>query len=116
MARGKAWARQNSVLDAAGDYANTVSVQSPRDLADTYERRYLSDARTLVSRLKNRKEFSYDPGTDPVFQAYREQYRLEGSGPARGAMASYAALTGGYGNSAAATAGAQAGQYYTQQC
>ena len=112
---GKAWARQNSVLDAAGDYANTVSVQSPRDLADTYERRYLSDARTLVSRLKNRKEFSYDPETDPVFQAYREQYRLEGERAGRSAMASYAALTGGYGNSAAATAGAQAGQYYTQQ-
>lgn len=52
----------------------------------------------------NRKDFEYDPDDDPVYQAYKEKYLTEGNRASQDAMANYAGLTGGYGNSAAATA------------
>lgn len=112
---GKSWARQNTVDTAAETYANRVGVQSPSDLAEEYAQNYLTDAYKLANQLVNRKDFSYDPDSDPVFLAYQNKYRLEGERAGRNANASYAALTGGYANSAAATAGAQASQYYAQQ-
>lgn len=111
----KAWAWQNDVQNAVNAYANQTGVQSPMDLADEYARRYLSGAKNLADRLSRMEDFSYDPDTDPVFQAYQQKYRLEGDRASRNAVASYASLTGGYGNSAAATAAAQAGQYYAKQ-
>ena len=112
---GKAWAWQNDVENAVNAYANQTGVQTPMDLADEYARRYLSGAKNLADRLNRMEDFSYDPDTDPVFQAYQQKYRLEGDRASRNAAASYASLTGGYGNSAAATAAAQAGQYYAKQ-
>ncbi|MBE5039884.1 hypothetical protein [Ructibacterium gallinarum] len=112
---GKAWAWQNDVQNAVDAYANQTGVQTPMDLADEYARRYLSGAKNLADRLSRMEDFSYDPDTDPVFQAYQQKYRLEGDRASRNAVASYASLTGGYGNSAAATAAAQAGQYYAKQ-
>lgn len=112
---GKAWAWQNDVQNAVDAYANQTGVQTPMDLADEYARRYLSGAKNLADRLSRMEDFSYDPDTDPVFQAYQQKYRLEGDRASRNAAASYASLTGGYGNSAAATAAAQAGQYYAKQ-
>ncbi len=52
------------------------------------------------------------PDDDPVYQAYKEKYLTEGNRASQDAMANYAGLTGGYGNSAAATAAAQTNQYY----
>lgn len=112
---GKSWAWQSTVEDSAADYASRTDVESPTDLAETYRRRYLSDAQNLVSQLQSREAFSYDPDSDPVYQAYKTKYLLEGERASRDAMANYSALTGGYANSAAATAGAQAELYYAQQ-
>lgn len=112
---GKSWAWQSTVEDSAADYASRTDVESPTDLAETYRRRYLSDAQNLVSQLQSREAFSYDPDSDPVHQAYKTKYLLEGERASRDAMANYSALTGGYANSAAATAGAQAELYYAQQ-
>lgn len=112
---GKAWARQNSVRDAAEKYAGDTGLQSPLELAKLYEERYLSKASSLADKLNNRKSFSYDPENDPVFLAYRNKYRLEGDRAAENSMAAYSAQTGGYTNSAAATAAAQAAQYYAKK-
>lgn len=112
---GKAWARQNTVADAVKDYAGKSGVESPNDLAAYYTKYYLSGAENILSGLKNREEFSYDPETDPVFQAYRNKYQLEGERAGREAISDLSALTGGYASSAAVTAGAQARQYYAKQ-
>ncbi len=112
---GKSWANQNTVYNATEDYANRVGVMSPVDLAEEYAKTYLQDALRLSDKLSEQKEFSYDPDKDPVFQAYQNKYRLEGERSTREAVATYSALTGGYVNSAAATAGAQAAQYYAGQ-
>lgn len=112
---GKSWAWQNNVEESAAAYADASGIQSPTALAETYRRRYLMDASNLMEDLQNREAFSYDPDSDPVYQAYKNQYLLEGERASRDAMASYASLTGGYANSAAATAGAQTELYYAQQ-
>lgn len=112
---GKSWAWQSTVEDSTADYANRTEVESPLDLVAAYQRRYLNQAQNLVSELRNREAFSYDPDSDPVYQAYKTKYLLEGERASRDAMANYATLTGGYANSAAATAGAQAELYYAQQ-
>lgn len=112
---GKSWARQSSVEQAVEDYAKAMGVQDPMALAAAYAARYLSKAEQLANSLSQRKAFSYQPEKDPVFLAYRQKYLQEGQRASREALADYASLTGGYVNSAAATAAAQAQQYYGQQ-
>ena len=112
---GKSWAYQSTVNDAVYDLASSQKVQSPVSLAETYRRRYLEDAESLINQLSYQKPFSYDPNNDPVYLAYRNQYLTEGDRASRDSMATYASLTGGQPNSAAATAAAQAELYYNQQ-
>ncbi len=112
---GKAWARQNTVTGAVVDYVSQSGVESPNDLANYYREKYLTGAENILSDLSNWEEFSYNPENDPVFQAYRNKYQLEGERAGREAVSDMAALTGGYASSAAVTAGAQARQYYAKQ-
>ncbi|MBR3105872.1 MAG: hypothetical protein IKH30_01660 [Clostridia bacterium] len=60
----------------------------------------------------NRQKFSYDSTKDPLFQAYKNQYVRQGQQAAQNVIGQSAALTGGYGNTWAATAGSQAYQDY----
>lgn len=101
---GKAWTRQSTVDNAAEDYANRVGVTAPMDLAEKYMEMYLGDAQKLSNQLMHQKAFSYDPDSDPVYQAYQRKYRTEGARAGENAAAQYMALTGGLANSAAATA------------
>lgn len=112
---GKAWARQNTVTDAVRSYINQSQVESPNKLAEYYREKYLSEPEKILSGLSQREEFSYDPESDPVFQAYRNKYQLEGERAGREAISDMASLTGGYASSAAVTAGAQARQYYAKK-
>ena len=73
-----------------------------------YEER-LSDA---LDRMTNREKFNYDFNADPMYQMYKDQYTKLGNEAAQNAAANVSALTGGYGNSYAATAAAQANQQY----
>lgn len=112
---GKAWARKNDVYRLAKDYVNRNNVKSPDYIAELYADRYLSDINSSLDSLRNREEFSYDPDDDSVYLAYKNKYLTEGDRASKNAMANYSALTGGYTNSAAVTAGAMANQYYAQQ-
>ena len=59
--------------------------------------------------------FSYDLEKDPAWQAYRKQYTREGRRASEDTLGQMAALTGGVASSAAATAAAQARNYYGAQ-
>ena len=59
--------------------------------------------------------WSYDPNTDPVWQALQKQYRREGDRATQEALAQAAMRTGGLANSYAVTAASQAGDYYAAQ-
>lgn len=112
---GKAWAYRDAVQEGVDRYAKQLGVKSPNSLLDSYNETYLPQIERILTGLENRAPFDYDPEFDPVFQAYRQKYNLEGSRASENAMAGYMGLTGGLANSAAATAGAQARQYYAQQ-
>lgn len=112
---GKSWAFQDNVQNSVNSYINSLGVSSPNDVLDYYNRRYLTPINSLANSIRNRSDFTYDPESDPVYQAYKNQYLTQGARASENAMANYAALTGGYANSAAATAAAQTQQYYMTQ-
>lgn len=80
-----------------------------------YQSNYKQQLDDLYSQVMNRPQFSYNMGADPLYHQYRDQYMNLGQQAMMDTTAQAAALTGGYGNSYAATAGNQAYQGYLQQ-
>jgi hypothetical protein len=70
---------------------------------------------SAMDAILNRKEFSYDLNGDALYQQYKNMYSALGKQAMTDTMGKAAALTGGYGNSYAATAGNQAYLGYMQQ-
>ena len=68
----------------------------------------------VLQNLKNRK-FSYDLNADALYQQYKDNYITQGKQAMVDTMGQAAALTGGYGNSYAATVGNQTYQGYLTQ-
>ena len=64
----------------------------------------------VLDKILNRKDFSYDLNGDALYQQYRDKYIQQGKMAMMDTMGQAAALTGGYGNSYAATVGNQAYQ------
>lgn len=83
--------------------------------APTYDDSYADKKKELMDAILNRKEFSYDPSTDPSAQAYEKQYAREGKRATDNVMASAAAATGGMPSSFAVSAAQQAGNQYAAQ-
>lgn len=96
--RNQALAQQNA-LDNYGDFQFSKQ--------DMYDR--------LENSLLNRKAFTYDVDGDALYQMYKDKYIKGGKLAMQDTMGQAAALTGGYGNSYAATAGNQAYQAYLGQ-
>lgn len=69
----------------------------------------------LLQKILNPEAFSYDPETDPRYAAYKKTYLREGDRATANALAQASAATGGVPSSYAATAAAQAGNYYAGQ-
>ena len=70
---------------------------------------------SVKDSIQNYGDFSYDVNSDALYQQYAEQYARNGKIAMQDTMGQAAAMTGGYGNSYAATAGNQAYQSYMQQ-
>jgi hypothetical protein len=64
--------------------------------------------------ILNRKDFQYDLNGDALYQMYKDSYVNLGQKAMMDTMGQAAALTGGYGNSAAQMVGQQAYQNYLQ--
>lgn len=76
------------------------------------ENEWLQD---IKNNIKDYGEFSYDVNSDALYQQYADQYARQGKIASADVMGQAAAMTGGYGNSYAATVGNQAYQSYLQQ-
>lgn len=76
---------------------------------------YDKQVNSLVSQINNRPAFSYDATLDPQYQLIQQQYQAAGQQAMQDTMAQAAALSGGYGNSYAQTAGQQAYDSYIKQ-
>lgn len=76
---------------------------------------YIDALNKIYSTIMNRGAFSYDMENDPLYKQYAKQYTQLGKQAMVDTTAQSAALTGGYGNSWATSAGAQAYQGYLDQ-
>ena len=70
-----------------------------------YQSKWQAQINDIINRILNREEFSYDLNGDALYQQYKDQYMRGGQRAMQDTMAEAAALTGGYGNSYASTAG-----------
>lgn len=73
------------------------------------------DYNKALSAISNRKAFQYDLSDDMLFQQAKEQYQQMGKTAMADTIGQASAMTGGYGNSYATTAGAQAYNAYLQE-
>ena len=80
-----------------------------------YTGKYEAQIDSLLDQILNRDKFSYDFNADPIYQQYADNYKRQGQMAMMDTMGNAAALTGGYGNSYAQTAGQQAYQGYLSQ-
>ena len=68
-----------------------------------------------TSKWENRPDFSYNVNADALYQQYKDKYIQQGKMAMADAIGQASAMTGGYGNSYAATVGNQAYQSHLQQ-
>lgn len=96
--------------DLPGAYQQVQDLlgQRPADYESPYQQR-ISE---LYDQITGRGPFQYDFNADPIYQMYKDQYIRGGQRAMQDTMANAAALTGGYGNSYASTAGNLAYQDY----
>ena len=69
----------------------------------------------VMNKILNREKFSYDLNGDALYQQYKDKFTQQGKMASADVMGQAAAMTGGYGNSYAATVGNQAYQASLQQ-
>lgn len=80
-----------------------------------YQSPWQTQLNDTIDKILNRDQFSYDLNADALYQQLRDQYVLQGQQAMMDTMGQAQAMTGGYGNSYAQTAGQQAYQGYLQQ-
>lgn len=97
-------------VQAAQAYLEQVKGSKP----GAYQSRWDDELTSLYDQIRNRKKFSYDMGTDPLYQQYREQYQRLGRLAMQDTMGQAAALTGGYGSTYGEQVGQQAYNAYLQ--
>jgi hypothetical protein len=79
-----------------------------------YESKWQNTLDNLLDQIVNRKAFSYDYNQDPLYQNFKDTYSAAGRNAMQDTAAQAAALTGGYGSSAATTAANGVYQQYMQ--
>ena len=97
-------------MQAAQAYLDQIKANQP----GAYQSRWDDELTELYDQIRNRKKFSYDLGTDPLYQQYREQYQRQGRLAMQDTMGQAAALTGGYGSTYGEQVGQQAYNAYLQ--
>ena len=98
-------------LQQAQQYVQQMQQQKP----GAYQSALTPQLMQQFEAIMNRQPFSYDLGTDPLFQQYTDQYVQKGRRAMQDTMGQAAALTGGYGNSYAQGAGQATYGNYLQE-
>lgn len=89
--------KKNDAVEALGNYGDfAYSKATPYN--------------EIIDKINNREKFSYDLNGDALYQQYKDKYIQQGKMAMQDAMGQAAAMTGGYGNSYAASVGNQAYQ------
>ena len=80
-----------------------------------YASQYQAQLQELYNKVMNRQDFTFNLNGNALYQQYKDMYTQQGRQAMQDTMGQAAAMTGGYGNSYANTAGNQAFQQYMQQ-
>lgn len=102
---------ENNAVEQTQNYLQSLLQNKPSD----FNSKYMPQIESLYDKVMNRDKFSYDVNADPLYQQYKNQYAQMGQLAMQDTIGNASALTGGYGNSWATTAGNQAYQGYLQQ-
>ena len=105
------------------DYEESDDVKAAKDALETqlaqkpgeYQSQWQAHLDETIKKILNREKFSYDFNGDALYQQYKDKYIQQGKMAMADTMGQAAAMTGGYGNSYAATVGNQAYQQSLQQ-
>lgn len=100
--------KKSSALKSAEKKLNDWEKKNP----DKYQSKYSEEIESILNDILNREKFSYNLNADPLYEQYRELYTQNGKKAMMDTMGEATALTGGYGNSYAVTAGSQSYQEY----
>lgn len=100
--------KSKDVQKAADAYYNYIDNNNP----GKYQSQWQDNLNALMDKILNRKDFSYDLNGDALYQQYKDQYMTQGKLAMQDTIGQASAMTGGYGNSYAATVGNQAYQSY----
>ena len=110
-----------SSLTGGGGYVESEAVRLAQEKLNSlqkpgeYQSSWQNNLNDIINKIGNREKFSYDLNGDALYQQYKNQYVTQGQQAMMDTMGQAAALTGGYGNSYAQTAGQQTYQGYLQQ-
>lgn len=97
------------------DSYNAYKQQEANKIADWSGGTYGQSLKDQMDKINNREKFTYDLNGDALYQQYKDQYMTQGRLASADAIGQASAMTGGYGNSYAATVGNQAYQGYLQK-
>lgn len=114
---------ENGYSQGAGGYKGQLNTAQQRlntlynnnNLSQQFNYSKQADYDRALNSLANREAFKYDINDDQLFQTAKEQYMQMGKAAMADTIGQASAMTGGYGNSYAATAGAQAYNAHIQQ-
>ena len=98
-------------VSAAMQELQNIVAQQPA----AFQSQHMSELNNIYNQILGRKAFTYDMSNDPFYQNYRQMYMNAGKQAMGDTVGQMSALTGGYGNSWAATAGQQQYNQYLQQ-
>jgi hypothetical protein len=85
---------------------------------DDWYTKYLAandKAQSYAKQIENREPFKFDVNSDPLYEQLKDQYTQQGKLAMMDTVGNVSALTGGYGNSYAQTAGQQVYNQYMGQ-
>lgn len=103
--------QESETVKQAGAALESILAAQP----GAYQSKWADQVNGIIDRILNRESFNYNFNEDPLYWQYAEQYTRKGKLAMQDTMGQAAALTGGYGNSYASTAGNQAYQEYLSQ-
>lgn len=104
--------------DASTDEAYLTALaalQEAEKNTPSYAGTYDAQLEDIYDKIVNREKFKYDVNSDALYQQLAAQYQQQGKMAMEDTMGQAAAMTGGYGNSYAVSAGNQAYQGYLQK-
>lgn len=100
--------KKSKDVEKAEKKLNSWEKNAPKD----YESKYSAEIDGILNDILNREKFSYNLNADPLYEQYRELYTQNGKKAMMDTVGEASALTGGYSNSYAVTAGNQAYHEY----